>query len=479
MINFAQTIIDQSQQYPDKIAIRDYNNDLTYGQLIYRICQTATGFKSIGLAKGHHVIISLEDCIDWPVIFLACIHQGIIPLPVSTVIGTELFWKIVEFSDCQTIITSDIRSQQLINNSIAVISQSQIQNFFQEQPTYINPIMSHPDATAYMNISSGSTGMPKIAVHRHQTLFEILNMSPYASYGMTKDSTILSTPKMSWNYGLQNSVTYTLGLGATAVVISEAPAAPVVFNYLNKFQPDIVISSPSIIQRLVNTSVDKYSLPTSIKHFNSSGEHLPAPLYDQFMKRFGLPLYSCIGMMETCTNYAANSDSEHDRGTVGKPFNGCKIKIVDDEIYVSSPANACYYYNNYEKTKQTFIGEWVKTGDRGYFNEHGNLVFDGRVDDVFKVNDLIVNPIEIEAELMTSPMVEQIAISRVINIRNQNEIQAFIVPTDSFELHKFKDYICTRLFPHQLPKKIHVVDSLAETITNKKDRRSLAATIKC
>lgn len=455
MINFAQTVIDQSYEYPNKIAMRDGQSDMTYAQLAQRIPQVAKGLNQQGLRSGDHVIISMEDCVDWPVAFLACLYVGIVPLPLSTTIGQDLFSKIAEFINCQLI-----------------IDRRQVQKHYTLDSNFF-PVLVHPDSAGWMNVSSGSTGMPKVAVHRHQTLFEILRMSPGPSFGMTKDSTILSTPKMSWNYGLHNSVTYTLGLGATAIVIPEAPAGPTVFEYLNRFKPDIVISSPSIIRRLLTANA-RYTLPNSITHFNSSGEHLPAPMYDQFLQRFGLTLHSCIGMMETATNYAANPDWEHDRGTVGRAFDGVKIKLVDDEIYVSSPANACYYYNNYNKTRETFIGEWVRTGDRGYYNKQGNLVFAGRVDDVFKVNDLIVNPIEIEAEIMRHHGIDQAAVSGVVNHKGLKDIHAFVTVRYHLDVNELKTYLQQKLFPHQVPKHIHIVETFPETMTNKKDRRTLA-----
>ena len=187
-----------------------------------------------------------------------------------------------------------------------------------------------------------------------------------------------------------------------------------------------------------------------------------------------MPLNQVIGMMETCTNYASNPDFEHDPCTVGKPLPGCDVKIEDGEIYVSSPANACYYYKNYEKTRQTFLGEWIRTGDRGYWNERGNLVFDGRVDDIFKVNDLIVNPIDIETQIMAYPFVENVAVSGVLNHRGLKEVCAFIVVVEGFDSTDFKKHLDQRLYPHQIPKHIHMVTELPETITNKKDRRTLA-----
>jgi long-subunit acyl-CoA synthetase (AMP-forming) len=81
--NFAQTIIDQSQAYPSKIAVRDGYQDLSYKDLSIRIRQVSNGLRSLGLRKGNHVIITMEDCVDWPVVFLACIYSGIVSYACS------------------------------------------------------------------------------------------------------------------------------------------------------------------------------------------------------------------------------------------------------------------------------------------------------------------------------------------------------------------------------------------------------------
>jgi acyl-coenzyme A synthetase/AMP-(fatty) acid ligase len=290
---------------------------------------------------------------------------------------------------------------------------------------------------------------------------------------MTEHSVILSIPKLSWNFGLHNSITYVTGLGATAILMPEAPIVSVIFQYINQYRPTIVVTSPSIIRKLVGKPADKFSLPDSIRHFHSSGEDLPRALYDKFLSRFGLKLNCCIGMMETASNYAANPDWEHQPGTIGKPLPGCKIQIRDHEIYVCSPAAAVGYYRDPEKTSQTFVNGWVRTGDRAHWNEQGNLVFDGRVDDVFKVNDLVVNPIEIEAVILQNFTVDQVMIYRGINLKGVAEVCACIVPTDQFDLNEFNSWLVSRLMTHQIPKKITIASVLPETVTNKKNRKSV------
>jgi len=480
-INFAQTIIKSSQNYPNKLAYRD-GTDLTYGELSVRIRQVAKGLVKQGLKPGDHIVLIMEDCVDWPAVFLACVYIGVVPLTLSTVVSNELFWQISQFADCKLVISG--KNNVVKDNALMpIIDRKDVQNFYTTESTDIAPVMRHPDSPVYMGISSGSTGMPKVAVHRHQVFYEMIRIGPL-SFGMTGDDTILSIAKMSWGYGLQNSLTYTLGLGATAIVIPELPSSNVVFDYINRYTPSIVVTSPGIIRRMLATAEDKYLLPSGIKHFHSSSEHTPAAIYDRFLARFGIQLRSSIGMMETCQNYAADYEGmEHDRGTVGKVLPNCQVKLLDadgdlvqegqvGEIYVNTPAAAMYYYKNYEKTKQTFVGNWVRTGDCGYWNEKGNLVFSGRTDDIFKVNDLIVSPVAIEAEIVADPTVDQAVVTGVKNLNDVTEVHAFIVPKDSFDLSTFNLALSKKLFPHQMPKRVHLVDAIPETMTNKKDRKN-------
>ena len=482
MINFAHWALENSQQYLSKIAYHDGAESLTYADLRQQVINLAGHFGDLQLAAGDVVIIHMEDCIDWPVVFLACLYTNVIPLPLSSAVGATLFYQIADFVNCKHCFMGDSLSQRY-STAIPITTREQVRKI-KLVSAQMPPKMVHPDSAAWMNISSGSTGFPKIAVHRHQTLFEILKLSPAVSYGMHQDSVMMSVAKMSWNFGLHNSITYTLGLGATAVVIPEAPVAPVIFDYLQRYQPTIVITSPAIVQRLIK-SKDHRGIPDSVKHFHSSGEHLAHIHYAEFERKFGIKINCCIGMMETCTNYAANPDWAHDPGTVGVALPGVDIKLIDSqgqtcqhandvgEIWINSPANACYYYNNYDKTRATFQGQWVQSGDLAYWNNRGNLTFVGRVDDSFKVSDLIVNPVEVENALLNFASIEQVAVIGKANEKNTIEVHAFVIPKTGFDRVAFDQYCKTVLFSHQLPRHVHLVNDLPETVTNKKDRRSM------
>ena len=480
-VNFAQTIIESSQSYPDKFAYRDGNTDLTYGELCVRIRQVANGLRQIGLNKGDAVILVMEDTVDWPVTFLACVYSGFVPVTMSVKLPHDLFWRIAEFVDAKLVVVDDSVARGFTDNRpIPVITREQDIQGFYSLSDIIEPVYVHLDAPGYMGLSSGTTGIPKVAVQRHAMFYEGLKIGP-KSYNMTSDSVMMSIPKMSWGFGLHNSITYTVGLGATAILIPRVPAPSIVYEYLNRFQPTIVTCGTGLVKRLLTKDA---VMPASVKCFAQGGEVLPETVYDEFLAKFGFAPDTVIGMLEVGNiNYSATVNS-HEKGTVGKPIAGVEIKVLNDrdepcgigevgELYVKSPMNAFYYYNNYARTRETFIGEWVRTGDFVYQNSNQRLVFVGRRDDVFKVNNLVVSPVEIELEIEKSPLVQQVAITGVTNFKGVREVTAFVVPAKSFDMNKFTEYTTRNLFPHQRPVHVHLVDALPETVTAKKDRKNL------
>jgi benzoate-CoA ligase len=485
-INFANYIIELNHCRRDKLAITDGVQSLTYGQLSHKIKQVACGLVSMGITPGQTIAICMDDCVDWPVAFLGSIYAGAVPVPVANNNPQELFKEIINFVDCCALFVSDSIIERINSFQVPIISKQQMNHWYNSLTTDTLPHLSHPDAPGYMGLSSGSTGHPKVAVFRHQTLFDIAKTFPEALYGMDSSSIMLSLAKMSWGYGLHNTITYTLSTGATAIVIPDLPSPTVVFQTINKYNPTIVAASPGVIKKLLGPASKKHTLPKSVKRVHSSGEVLPDLLYNDFYKKFGIGICSGIGQLEVAnSHYATTNGDVGQQGTVGQLLPGIKIKIIDNndqvcsegnigEIYIHCKTIATYYLKDYNSTKNTFVGQWVKTGDSGFIDSHNNLVVVGRVDDLFKVNNLIVSPANVENEILKYADIEHVAVVGVKNSKNVIETHAFIVTKNQFDMDKFKQFLHDRLPSHQVPKQLHVLSQLPETVTGKKNRKEMS-----
>ena len=165
---------------------------------------------------------------------------------------------------------------------------------------------------------------------------------------------------------------------------------------------------------------------------------------------------------------------------------GYSIRILDEEgkeatagkigdLYVSGPTSAIMYWNNRDRTKETFQGPWTRSGDKYYVDGDGYYVFAGRSDDMLKVSGQYVSPFEIEASLATHPDVLEAA---VIGAEDENQLikpKAYVVLKEGRQAcgdleDALKQHVKSMLSPYKYPRWIEFLDELPKTATGKIQR---------
>ncbi|KFJ01548.1 AMP-dependent synthetase/ligase [Bifidobacterium thermacidophilum] len=128
-----------------------------------------------------------------------------------------------------------------------------------------------------------------------------------------------------------------------------------------------------------------------------------------FFNGVGLPLLEGYGMTETCAPACVNPTVGYRIGTLGKPFQGVSFAVADDdELYIKSPAVCIGYHNHPEITKSQIVDGWLHTGDLGDISEDGYIKVTGRKKDIIiTAGGKNMSPGEVEASVMTSPVVDQ------------------------------------------------------------------------
>jgi acyl-coenzyme A synthetase/AMP-(fatty) acid ligase len=159
------------------------------------------------------------------------------------------------------------------------------------------------------------------------------------------------------------------------------------------------------------------------------------------------------------------------------------------EMLVRGPTSAIMYWNNRERSRSTFLGEWTRSGDKFVEDEEGYFVFCGRTDDMLKVSGMYVSPFEVEAALATHPDVLEAAVVAWADNDELIKPKAFVVlkgqavPADAAArdamCRKLQDHVKSRLAPYKYPRWIEFRADLPKTATGKIQRfklRSGAAT---
>jgi benzoate-CoA ligase len=178
-------------------------------------------------------------------------------------------------------------------------------------------------------------------------------------------------------------------------------------------------------------------------------------------------------------------------GTTGRPVPGYDVRIIGEdgaevapgelgELEVRGPSAAAYYWNNREKSRRTFAGDWTRTGDKYRVNDDGDYVYCGRNDDMLKVSGIWVSPSEVESALVAHEAVLECA---VIGVPDENELikpKAFVVLKpgivgDDALYEVLKVHVKSRLAPYKYPRWIEFVADLPKTATGKIQRHILRA----
>ena len=464
-MNFAQWIFNQNSHQLDKTAIVDNRTSLTYRELQIHTWAYSQYLINRGCVPGDRAIISLDDCVEWVVIFLGCIAAGVNPVLVSNCLPKSTIEKISKIIGTSLII--DTTDNVLLHTDQPI-------NFYE---------FKHNDPCFWL-MSSGTTGEPKFVVHKHSDLQTLLELIAYPAYRVDNNSRILSTAKLSFTYGFNNSLTFGLGKGATVFLNSGVLAAKKIFEKLSLHKITHFFTVPSVVRSMLQNGKDN-KISNTVTTMVSSGEALPLSIAMQFETKHNIKILDGLGMSEVMYNYCTQTEDNIETGTIGQPITGIECEIRDNhgniiqdngvvgELYVKHPCAALYYWNDDYKTKSTFINGWVKTNDKVFRNLKGNYVYIARSDDLIKINGLYVSPVEIESKLLEINEISECAVISKHSDLGLLEIHAYITLNNDISNSKINNLLRLSLPAHKIPKYYHKIDSIPKSITGKISRNSL------
>jgi benzoate-CoA ligase len=353
------------------------------------------------------------------------------------------------------------------------------------------PAPTVADDFCFWLYSSGSTGSPKGAVHLHSHLMDTARLYAQPILGIGPEDVVFSAAKLFFAYGLGNGLTFPFSVGATAVLMAERPTPAAVSRRLVEQRPTIFYGVPTLFGLLLSSG----ELPEKGRHnlrlCTSAGEALPEELGLRWRERMGVDILDGIGSTEMLHIFISNRQDDLRYGTSGRPVEGYRARLVDEQgqpvapgeigdLQVSGPTCCAFYWRKREKSRETFLGHWTRTGDKYRVTEEGYWLYCGRSDDMLKVSGQYVSPFEVEAALVTHPAVLEAAVVGAEDADRLIKPKAFVVlqpgkaPEAGLE-EALKTHVKSRLMPFKYPRWIEVVPELPKTATGKIQRFKLRA----
>ncbi len=458
---------------------------VTHGQIHDSGARLGEVLKNRGISRGDRVLLCLPDSPELVELLLACLARGVLAFLATPESHLDEHAFQERDTEPALVVTSGALRARF-QRSCVVEAEELLSDASRVEPGDYEPVSS--DALAYATYTSGTTGAPKAAIHRHGDALTFVEAMCGKALRLTPQDTGLSIARMHFAYGLGNSVWFPLATGSSSVINRLPVSADLAAELSARFAPSVLYGVPTFFARVLETcSPDSFR---SLRCVVSAGEALGVGLAERLMEFFGgIPILDGIGSTEVGQTFVSNSVDEWRPGTLGKVLHPYEIRVVapdgataepgvEGDLWVRGPSIAAGYWNR--PTSPLTNGDWLDTRDRVCIDGDGWVTYRYRADDTEIVGGINVNPGEVEQLIVEDENVAEAAVVSVTESTGAWALQAFLVPASGqFVEHSVIRGIHRRLLSQlsafKVPHRFAIVERLPRTSNGKLLRGALRA----
>ena len=490
----------------DRLALTGIAGDVSYDQLAERVGHAARGLRGLGLQAEQRIVMVMTDSPEFVIVYLAAMRMGAVPVPISTMLRADGIAEILADSRARGIAVSaqylDLVADALgypgtgavmavvTDDAAAPMTIGGLTTTALGELPAVGPDDIYPttaDSPAFWLYTSGTTGTPKGAMHRHGSVRVVCETYGQQVLGITPDDRCLSAAKAFFAYGLGNSVLFPMSVGAAAV-LEPNPARPeILAERARLYAVTLFFAGPTFFANMLRADLPAEAL-AGVRLAASAGEALPAALYQRWTSHFGVDILDGIGMTEMLHIFLSNRSGQVKPGTTGVAVPGYDLRVLGEDgrevppgtpgtLFVRGESAATGYWSRYDASRQVFQGEWLRTGDTYVVDADGYYACLGRTGDMLKASGIWVAPAEVESRLLDHADVAQAVVVAAADADGLEKPVAFVqlnpgAPADEETLIGF----CKIGLPSfKRPRRIVFVREYPTTATGKIRRVELRA----
>lgn len=515
-----------AKQFPHRIAIRFFQESITYEELFDRARRAAAVFKSLGVTPGDRVGLLLPNIPEYLIAAYGVWMAGGLVVSLSPMSVPVEIDDLLHATDCKVVVALDLltslvtkgsyRPKHLLTCSIATRLPSVQRMFYRalclrrqgfrrshqldsrdflRELSRVEPSteLAHTDSnsSAYILPTGGTTGQSKsVALSHANLLANALQLKAWCGNRTGRD-TFLAVIPFFHSYGLSTCVTAGVAMAAT-LVLHHRFHPETVLDMITATRPSVFPAVPAMLHVLNQHLRDpkkKYDV-RSLMWVISGGAPLMPETAVEFAGYTGAKVVEGFGLSECSpVTHAGPLDGNARIGTIGLPLPDTDALIVDaetgtkilepgevGELIIRGPQVMLGYWNNPAATEQVLRDGWLFTGDLATRDEDGFFKIVDRKKDLIITSGFNVYPNDVEYVLKQFPNVKDVAVVGVPDRQRGEIVKAIVSVTDRphFDQHRFEKYIKDNLAHHKVPKIIEFVEGdLPRNFLGKVLRRKL------
>ena len=491
----------------DTVALRDpEGRAVTYVGFRARIGRLCNALAARGLSRGARVAVLAKNSVEYAEVF-GLVQLGLVIVPLNWRLVPESLGDLM--ADCAPeVLIVDRAHHSVIRDHAAKVSSLKVLMCFEgEEPGFeafedvlaedhtpaARPEVSADDAASII-YTSGTTGRPKGAVITHRGALANMRISQANLLQLGKGDRVLAAMPFFHVGGLWYHFFASFAAGCQTTVLPEFnPLA--VLETLKRDRITVVHLVPTMVSALLGHDTFRPEDLSDLRRVFYAGSPMPTALLRRAMTALGscefLQSYGSTeaGIISALTPahhaLALNDDGGRVLRSCGIPVEGCEVRVAAEngsavtdevgEIEVRGDAVFREYWLRPDATAEARAGEWVRTGDLGYFDAEGFLFLVDRKNDMIVTGGENVFPTEVEDHLMRQDGVAEAAVFGTPHPRWIEQVTAVIVPVPGHDLKigELMDHLRAELAHYKCPKEIFIADALPKNGVGKVVRAQL------
>lgn len=493
---------------PERLAVVDPDyNEITYGELAELTNRIVHGLRAAGLEVGDQVTTVLPNGIEQTAVSLAAYQGGFYLTTVNWHLAGPEIAYIVNDSETKAFIVHEdfaVQATRVLEESdVPAANRFSVGSIDGFRPlsemTGAQPTSRPDDLTtgSFMFYTSGTTGRPKgvrralPGVHPDESaagsggLFMLLGIMPHQDNVHITQAPLYHTAVNIWT-------TTSLHMGHPAVVMGRWTAEGAL-ERIDRYKVTQSHMVPTMFHRLLQLPDEvkqRYDV-SSLRRMIHAAAPCPVETKQKMLDWWGDCIWEYYAATEGGGTYIPPEEWRQYPGTVGRPWPGSEVIVVDDDgnrlppgasgtIYMKMPQGQTFeYYKDKEKTDKARLDEeFFTVGDVGYFNDDGYLFLNDRSNDMIIVGGMNIYPAEIEGALLQSPLVGDAAVFGIPNEDTGEEIKAVIEPAsgvagDDETRGAIMEFLRDQIAKQKWPRSIDFTDEMPRDPNGKLYKRRL------
>src|SRR5581483_7743869 len=496
-VELTDRIVEQGMG--DRIALIGNGRQRTYKELADWSNRLAHALvENYGVKPGNRVLIRSGNNPALVAAWLAATTAGAVVVNTMPMLRAGELSKIVDKAEIALALTDSRIADELVACAKTSRFLKQVVNFdgtsnhdaeldrvALKKPVRFEAVRTGRGDVALLGFTSGTTGEPKASMHFHRDLLIIADGYAREVLNVTSDDVFVGSPPLAFTFGLGGLAIFPLRFGATATLLENAAPAEMV-KIIETYKATICFTSPTAYRAMM-AAMDQGADLSSLRLAVSAGETLPAPVFEDWMRKTGKTILDGIGSTELLHIFISNRADSAAPGTTGHPVTGYEARIVDDDmnelpagsvgkLAVRGPTGCRYLA---DARQSTYVRQgWNLTGDTFVRDEKGNFHFVARSDDMIISSGYNIAGPEVEAALLRHPAVAECGVVGAPDEARGMIVKAYVVlaggnAADDALTVALQDHVKREIAPYKYPRAIEYVTQLPKTNTGKLQRFSL------